>query len=137
VDAVAVAAAAMTSFVNTAPWMVDAACIHVGDGPFFVDKGESSNDAKLICNGSVDRGVPPCQVRDQCLQYALDHDDEHGIWGGLSPRERRQVRGNTRPCAVCGTEFPRGPNAKYCSDDCRREAHNQQDNASHARRLAA
>ena len=36
-----------------------------------------------------------CPVRNLCLDFALDHDEEFGIWGGLTPRERRMVRART------------------------------------------
>ena len=41
-------------------------------------------EAKQVCRG--------CDVRDQCLQWALDNDQEHGVWGGLSEDERRALR---------------------------------------------
>jgi WhiB family redox-sensing transcriptional regulator len=33
-----------------------------------------------------------CPVRTDCLQWALDHD-EHGVWGGMTERQRRQLKG--------------------------------------------
>lgn len=36
--------------------------------------------AKLICS--------ECALRDPCLQMALDMNDRHGIWGGLTPSQR-------------------------------------------------
>jgi WhiB family redox-sensing transcriptional regulator len=33
-----------------------------------------------------------CEVRAQCLEYALERDERFGIWGGLSERERRKLR---------------------------------------------
>jgi WhiB family redox-sensing transcriptional regulator len=32
-----------------------------------------------------------CPVGDVCLQYALDHQIEHGVWGGASERARRRM----------------------------------------------
>ena len=40
--------------------------------------------AKAVCAG--------CGVRVECLEEALRHDDAHGIWGGLTGEERRQMR---------------------------------------------
>lgn len=41
-----------------------------------------------------------------------------------------------RNCAVCGRVFiPQAPNAKYCSEDCRRK--HEQDRAREARRKGA
>jgi WhiB family redox-sensing transcriptional regulator len=33
-----------------------------------------------------------CEVRSECLEYALAHDERFGIWGGLSERERRRLK---------------------------------------------
>jgi WhiB family redox-sensing transcriptional regulator len=47
--------------------------------------------AKTFCFG--ENGKTPCPVRTQCLWDAVERDEPHGIWGGLSHRERNaQVR---------------------------------------------
>ena len=33
-----------------------------------------------------------CPVRDECLAHALDYDERHGVWGGLTADERRALR---------------------------------------------
>lgn len=33
-----------------------------------------------------------CPVHDDCLQYALDTNQDSGIWGGMSEEERRNIR---------------------------------------------
>ena len=33
-----------------------------------------------------------CPVHDECLQYALDTNQDSGIWGGMSEEERRNIR---------------------------------------------
>jgi WhiB family transcriptional regulator, redox-sensing transcriptional regulator len=33
-----------------------------------------------------------CPVRARCLQWALDANEEHGVWGGTSPGERAALR---------------------------------------------
>ncbi len=43
-----------------------------------------SKDAKRICKA--------CPVMMQCRQWALDTDEEYGIWGGLSEAERKKIR---------------------------------------------
>jgi WhiB family redox-sensing transcriptional regulator len=40
--------------------------------------------AKDICDA--------CPVQQECLDFALTHDVEYGIWGGRSPNERRLLR---------------------------------------------
>ncbi|MET9427910.1 MULTISPECIES: WhiB family transcriptional regulator [unclassified Streptomyces] len=33
-----------------------------------------------------------CPVMEQCLQWALESGQEHGVWGGLSEDERRALK---------------------------------------------
>jgi WhiB family redox-sensing transcriptional regulator len=33
-----------------------------------------------------------CPVQALCLEYALLNNEQSGIWGGTSPRERREMR---------------------------------------------
>uniref|UniRef100_UPI003F493FC8 WhiB family transcriptional regulator n=1 Tax=Nocardia suismassiliense TaxID=2077092 RepID=UPI003F493FC8 len=65
-------------------WQERALCAQTDPEAFFPEKGGSTEGAKRICQA--------CEVREQCLQYALDHQERFGIWGGLSERERRQLR---------------------------------------------
>jgi len=37
-------------------------------------------------------GLPECPVRKECLLYADANDDTHGIWGGMSHRERNALK---------------------------------------------
>jgi WhiB family redox-sensing transcriptional regulator len=70
-------------------WRQDAACIdRVGEVDFFPARGESTRDAKAVCAG--------CPVQKPCLEYALQWHVLHGVWGGLSERERRQLRRDRR-----------------------------------------
>ena len=65
-------------------WQADALCAETDPEAFFPEKGGSTRDAKRICES--------CEVREQCLEYALQNDERFGIWGGLSERERRKLR---------------------------------------------
>lgn len=47
---------------------------------FFSNRADDIKEAKKVCND--------CMVKAQCLEYALSHPDEHGIWGGTTTRER-------------------------------------------------
>jgi hypothetical protein len=33
-----------------------------------------------------------CPVNGQCLSYAVTADERHGIWGGLDPYQRENLR---------------------------------------------
>jgi WhiB family transcriptional regulator, redox-sensing transcriptional regulator len=65
-------------------WQERALCAQTDPEAFFPEKGGSTREAKRICSG--------CDVRAECLEYALAHDERFGIWGGLSERERRRLR---------------------------------------------
>ena len=65
-------------------WQERALCAQTDPEAFFPEKGGSTREAKRICQS--------CEVRDECLEYALEHDERFGIWGGLSERERRRFK---------------------------------------------
>ncbi|MCW2288808.1 transcription factor WhiB [Leucobacter luti] len=65
-------------------WQTDALCAQTDPEAFFPEKGGSTREAKRICD--------TCEVRSECLDYALENDERFGIWGGLSERERRRLR---------------------------------------------
>jgi WhiB family redox-sensing transcriptional regulator len=49
--------------------------------------------AKAVCSS--------CPVRARCLAFAMEHEEAHGVWGGLNPDERRAL--TTAP-ATSGSE---------------------------------
>ena len=65
-------------------WQEEALCAQTDPEAFFPEKGGSTREAKRICVG--------CEVKAECLEYALMHDERFGIWGGLSERERRRLK---------------------------------------------
>src|SRR4029453_2722082 len=65
-------------------WQERALCAQTDPEAFFPEKGGSTREAKKVCLG--------CEVRAECLEYALLHDERFGIWGGLSERERRKLK---------------------------------------------
>jgi WhiB family redox-sensing transcriptional regulator len=50
-----------------------------------------ADKAKAICWGTGDND-PECPARSACLWYAIEMEDTHGIWGGLSHRERSHLQ---------------------------------------------
>ncbi|WP_456570482.1 WhiB family transcriptional regulator [Blastococcus sp. SYSU DS0539] len=69
---------------DTQSWQERALCAETDPEAFFPEKGGSTREAKKICTG--------CEVKADCLEYALANDERFGIWGGLSERERRRLR---------------------------------------------
>ena len=65
-------------------WQERSLCAQTDPVAFFPEKGGSTREAKRVCVG--------CEVRVECLEYALAHDERFGIWGGLSERERRKLK---------------------------------------------
>ena len=80
-----VATANMRSLViHIEEWQDRALCAETDPEAFFPEKGGSTRDAKRICAA--------CEVKQECLEYALANDERFGIWGGLSERERRRLK---------------------------------------------
>ena len=67
-----------------ARWREQAACRGADLGVFFPERGESAGPARQVCAA--------CPVRQPCLEYAISNQITHGIWGGLTERERRALR---------------------------------------------
>lgn len=91
---------------NREPWMEHATCGSSDPEAFFVEKGGSPLPAKRVCR--------LCPVQEECLKYAMEHNENWGIWGGLTAFERRNIRRSvTKPsiAASCGT--PAGATRHY------------------------
>lgn len=69
---------------NKAAWVGDALCAQVDPELWFPEKGGDASPAKRICR--------KCPVRKQCLEEALATGERHGIFGGLSERERMKLK---------------------------------------------
>lgn len=65
-------------------WVRDAVCAQTDPEAFHPDKSGSVEPAKAVC--------AVCPVLAECRAYALEHNEQFGVWGGLSARERRQIR---------------------------------------------
>jgi WhiB family redox-sensing transcriptional regulator len=69
-------------------WRLRAAC-RGADPELFFPVGTTGPavaqvaDAKAVCHG--------CEVRSDCLRWALESGRESGVWGGTSERERRAL----------------------------------------------
>jgi WhiB family transcriptional regulator, redox-sensing transcriptional regulator len=67
-----------------ARWRELAACRGADLEVFFPGRGESAGLARQVC--------ALCPVRQPCLDYAISNRITHGIWGGLTVRERRALQ---------------------------------------------
>lgn len=70
--------------VGELAWQDYANCRGADADLFFPERGASTRRAKAICG--------ECQVRNECLDFAIEIGEKFGIWGGMSERERRRVR---------------------------------------------
>ena len=73
-----------TRLLQPVGWQSQARCAEVDPEIFFPERGGSSKAARAVCS--------QCDVRLQCLEYALNNKEQFGIWGGTSERERRRLR---------------------------------------------
>ena len=64
-------------------WMTRGLCVNVPPATFFPSDGVGVEAARKICQ--------ECPVRAECLEHALVHRIDHGVWGGCSERERRRI----------------------------------------------
>ncbi|MEU8833687.1 WhiB family transcriptional regulator [Streptomyces sp900116325] len=74
-------------------WRTQAACR--GEDPdLFFPIGSTgpalvqTEEAKAVCRG--------CPVRELCLEWAMEHGQDSGVWGGLGEAERRALKRRTR-----------------------------------------
>lgn len=70
-------------------WRSNSACIDEEPELFFPigttgPAVEQSEKAKRVCM--------VCNVREECLEYALSSNQDAGIWGGLTEDERRTLK---------------------------------------------
>lgn len=74
----------LLALLDRPQWHRDAACREHPEVNFFPSRGEDGKAAKALCRA--------CLARDACLEAALVDPLTDGIWGGLTPKERRAIR---------------------------------------------
>lgn len=68
-------------------WTERAACKGQPQFIFFPEAGPKAGDlARLICD--------KCEVRSECLDFAIRTRQEFGVWGGMNARERQRFEDN-------------------------------------------
>ena len=78
-------------------FFLEAECYKQGIDPvlFFPMEGGASSKKALR---PVYETCEACPVREECLEYALENN-EYGIWGGTSRKERQRIRRQRRKAA--------------------------------------
>jgi len=67
-----------------AGWVDRALCSQLDPELWFPEPWEDDAPAKAVCGR--------CPVRAACLAYALAANEQHGVWGGFSTEERREIQ---------------------------------------------
>ena len=93
-------------------WDLDAECIDA-DTDFFSDDPDEIVEALDFCS--------TCPVRLECLTWALQEEEHHGVWGGLTAVELRNALSINEYGKYIGKDVPSFvcPN---CSERTRRRA---------------
>jgi WhiB family transcriptional regulator, redox-sensing transcriptional regulator len=86
----------MTATGTAANWRSASACLSADPDLFFPISSAGPAErqiakAKMICAG--------CQVRRECLDFALRNHLSYGIWGGTTPEDRQRNRRRERRAA--------------------------------------
>lgn len=69
-------------------WFAQAACRGMSPDIFFVETGRPTSQAQAVCE--------KCSVQEQCLDYAVERNEQYGVWGGYTQRELRLLRHDRR-----------------------------------------
>jgi len=80
-------------------WIALARCRDMAPRIFFPSDGPGVEVARRYC--------AECLVKTDCLEYALENQIHHGVWGGTSERERRRITKRRRDKRLA--ENPGGP----------------------------
>jgi len=91
----------MTATGSAANWRSAGACLSADPDLFFPISSAGPGErqiarAKMICAG--------CRVRQECLDFALAHDQLYGIWGGTTPEDRQRARRRKRRAAAAAAK---------------------------------
>jgi WhiB family transcriptional regulator, redox-sensing transcriptional regulator len=92
----------MTAVSDRADWGSRAACRSTDPELFFPVSGAGPSvaqiaEAKTVC--------ARCQVRSECLAFALATWQPYGVWGGTSPEERTMLRNKAQAAGLADAEM--------------------------------
>lgn len=78
-----------STFTITTDWRQLAAC-RDSDASLFFPVGSTGPAVDQIAAAKEICAI--CSVQEDCLQYALESNQEAGVWGGYAEDERRRLR---------------------------------------------
>lgn len=71
-------------------WTRDALCIEYPDLPWFPDRSDFTDRRTVaVCKR--------CAVRDECRDYAIEQRIQHGVFGGLTGKQRMRIWRSAAP----------------------------------------
>jgi WhiB family redox-sensing transcriptional regulator len=76
-------------------WQQFGACRRA-DASWFFSPETESREEKQVRIGKAKRVCEGCVVREFCRAYALENEEEFGVWGGLSEGERKELLAHRR-----------------------------------------
>jgi hypothetical protein len=108
----------MTSLFDLTATTPNLPCRSVDPEIFFSKSSSDREAAKALCQG--------CPIKQACAQYALDHRDVKGVWGGTTAAGRRQFwtgepsrfDEDGRLRLVCGSERAYRAHFSYREQPC-------------------
>ena len=81
----------MSALLADQAWQIRAACRGPQSIIFFPPSHFERKDEKLEREQRAKAICISCGVKDDCLAYALQIREQHGIWGGLNESERKAL----------------------------------------------
>ena len=78
--------------ITSPAWMADAACIGLDPEAFFPETTDDSQYVRRVCQR--------CRVRPECADWAIAIPDQLGIAGGLTARQRKDIRNGHEEAAA-------------------------------------
>jgi WhiB family redox-sensing transcriptional regulator len=75
--------ASHSEYPNDLKWQELASCRGLDPALFYPEDNAGTWQAKKVCAA--------CCVREECLEYALDHKESYGVRGGFSEGGRRKL----------------------------------------------
>lgn len=84
------------SLLPSGDWQEQGACRHADPDLFFPPFDVEPTAARLRRERAAKAVCEDCPVRVECLDWALSVAEPHGVWGGYSESERRELLGQRR-----------------------------------------